>query len=198
MKRHILKFIFYFLMHPLVNIILRGISGVGKSFLRRMLVYALEKMGKRVHVISKDFMRLMVMDSVGSYKYTKEEEDDMSRRYRNEWLRVSADDSFDVVIVDNTNVKKTEFLTTLTCRGDPNRVVHNVVIQIGDALSNVPRKQGIPQSVIDRMRADMANSDSTVDEYLASGKINCLITCEPKTTIEQGVQGIIDEINDLF
>lgn len=181
-------------MHPLLNIVLRGLSGVGKSMLRQMLYLALRKLGKKVGIISKDEHRLKCVD----YSYSPMEEQETSEWYRNKWIELSARKDVDVTIIDCTNVRRSELLTTLVCRGDPERKIINVLIQIGDFMSDVPRKPRIPKDVIDRMREEMHNSDSTIDELIENGRLKVMLSVEPMTAAENGVQDIINELDEFI
>lgn len=181
-------------MNPLLNIVLRGITGVGKSMLRQMLALALRKLGKKVGIISKDEHRFKIDD----YSYSLKEEQMVSEWYRDKWLEMSARPDVDVTIIDCTNVRRSELLTTLVCRGDPERKIINVLIQIGDFMSDVQRKPKIPLDVIARMREEMHNSESTVDEMIENGRLKVMLSVEPLSTAENGVQDIINELDEFI
>ena len=180
-------------MDQLLVLVLRGISGVGKSFLRKMLKLGLEKMGKKVGVINKDTYRKFLEEREG-YHYTSEEERRVSEWYRQRWEEMSANTFYDVIICDNTNVRSSEISIPLFMR-DPfaGRKMKTVIIQIGDPDSHTDTT--IPKHIVERMRSDMKNSEVVVDDALARGDAT-LIEIPPKSAIESRVQNLIEECYD--
>lgn len=188
-------FILFFFrkMDQLLVLVLRGITGVGKSFLRKMLKLGLEKMGKKVGVINKDNYRRFLDEREG-YHYTQEEERRVSEWYRTTWENMSANTFYDVIICDNTNVRSSEISIPLFMR-DPigGRKIKTVIIQIGDPDSST--ESTVPKHIIERMRQDMKVSEKVVDDALARGDAT-LIELPPKSAIETGVSDLIQECYD--
>lgn len=180
-------------MDQLLVLVLRGISGVGKSFLRKMLKLGLEKMGKKVGVINKDNYRKFLDEREG-YHYTQEEERRVSEWYRDTWEEMSGNNYYDVVICDNTNVRSSEISIPLFMRSPIGcRKMKTVIIQIGDPDSTT--ESVVPKHIIERMRKDMKVSEKVVDDALARGDAT-LIEIPPKSAIETGVQDLIQECYD--
>lgn len=181
----------------LLNIILRGISGVGKTFLRKMLELAYRKLGKKVKVINKDEHRVSRRQIVGRYDYTEEEEKETSKWYKKSWILFSSTDcDIDVCISDNTNVRTSELFTTLTTRGNTEKTIKTVVIDVGnwDSITN----SKIGDNVINQMRENMKSSNNALAQAAKQGVINGWIRVPPRTCVEEGIKEIIFIIEKII
>lgn len=167
-------------------IILRGLPGNGKTFLRKMMVLALEKMGKKVQFVSKDVIRTTrSLD----YKFTSEHESKTLEIYRVHWEHWAKTPDLDVLISDNTNIRLDEIKYHFFVKYAKD--VHFVVIQIGDACSDI--RDEIPVEVQARMRSNMVESDVFLSAMLTHD-MGQLVQIEPRTAIEQGIKQLLNEI----
>lgn len=167
-------------------IILRGLPGNGKTFLRKMLVLALEKMGKKVRFVSKDVLRAArSLD----YKFTAKHEAKTLEQYRFHWEHWAKTPDLDVLISDNTNIRLDEIKYHFFVKYAKD--VHFVVIQIGDACSDI--RDEIPVDVQARMRSNMIESDAFLDAMLTH-EMGQLVQVEPRTAIEEGIKELLNNI----
>lgn len=136
-------------MEGITTLVLRGISGVGKTVLRKLLVKVLEKLGKKVKVISKDEYRRFLDEREG-YHYTPSEEINTSRWYRREYKEQANRKDLNYIICDNTHLRESELSIPCTPTG---RVSKIVIIDIGSY--DAPTRSLIPNDIIQRQRKEL-------------------------------------------
>lgn len=149
----------------ILSIVLRGISGVGKTTLRYCLEYVLKKWGKKVAVISKDAYRKHLEETEG-YHYTKEEERRVTEWYRETYRETAKRDDLDYIICDNTHTREEEILIPCTPTGNVEKIV---VVFVGTHASKTDSKVGA--EVIERQRNELEESTPLMIALYARGDI---------------------------
>lgn len=162
-----------FFMSELVTFILRGISGVGKTFIRKALVKACEAMNKDCKVISKDDYR-RYLDKAGGYHYTPKEESGVTNWYTNQMHAMTYKGYFhdykpDLLILDNTHVRSSELMIPFI---HSQRISKYVLINVGNAMSKTYSEIG--DDIIQRQRDQMLESDKLVMELARSGAVQVI------------------------
>lgn len=149
----------------ILSIVLRGISGVGKSVLTHCLERVLDKWGKRVAVISKDAYRRYLNETEG-YHYTKEEERRVTEWYRETYRQTAQRDDLDYIICDNTHTREEEILIPCTPTGNVEKIV---VVFVGTHASRTDSDVGA--EVIERQREELEESTPLMIALYARGDI---------------------------
>lgn len=172
-------------------IILRGISGVGKSFLSKLLKKAIEKIGKKVFEISKDQYRKYLEEREG-YHYTKEEEIKVTNWYVDTFYKAAERDDLDYIICDNTHVRKTELLIPFSTLGNISRYV---VIEVGSPAS--PTNSTIGSEVVERQRKEMTESKPQL-EALYLQDMTDIINIPERSGSPEDADNIIHDIEYII
>lgn len=187
----------------LLQIVLRGISGVGKSTLRKLLTAAFLRKGFKVVVQSKDDIRKEVERSHNSpYNYTEEEERLTSWLYTS---RVHAllhpfkpENEFAdcILICDNTHVNLKQLRESEFCIPDSDFIYYKrVLIEVGtfDSLSSKEHKY---PALIQRQRTQLIDSAVPLHNW-------CKIHYIPQfwindhTAIEDGVADLVSDLIEI-
>lgn len=172
-------------MEGITTLVLRGISGVGKTVLRKLLVKAIEKLGKKVKVISKDEYRKFLDEREG-YHYTPSEEINTSRWYRKAYKQQTKREDIDYIICDNTHLRESELAIPCTPTG---RVSKVVVIELGSYSSAT--RSPIPDDIIQRQRKEMYEDRNAL--FIACMGGVSLIDLEPFEANEGTAEDIIQD-----
>ena len=167
-------------------LILRGLPGNGKTFLRKMLVLACKKRGLKVEFVNKDLIRKDLGGCL--YQFTKANEEEVVETYRRVWCRL-VKKKLDVLISDCTNIKQEELKWHFMINYP--QEVHFTVLQLGDAASDI--RETLPVAVQARMRTDMIESDNFIDAMLTHD-LGQLVCIQPRSAIEGGVGELLNEI----
>ena len=173
-------------MEGITALVLRGISGVGKTVLTKLLRLALESLGKKYKIISKDSYRRYLSERE-SYSYTKEEEENTTKWYMKEFERAAKKDDLDYIICDNTHVRQKELQIPCIPQGNISKIV---VIEVGTPLS--PTDSKIGDDVIKRQRKEMQESEPYV-QYLYNTGITEWFTLNEKEATQKDAEEIIKE-----
>lgn len=187
----------------LLQIVLRGISGVGKTTLRRLLTAAFLQKGYKVIIECKDEIRKEVERSRGTpYSYTPEEEQMVSYLYSS---RIHAllhpfnpDGPFAnaIVICDNTHVNLKQLRESQFCIPENDPVTYKrALIEVGsyDSLSS---KNSIYPNIIGRQRVQWVDSSVPLHNW-------CQVHFVPQfwlgdhSAIEDGVYDIVEGLLDI-
>nr|AWU66056.1 MAG: hypothetical protein [Circular ssDNA virus sp.] len=182
----------FFFMEGITTLVLRGISGVGKTVLRKLLEKVLEKLGKRVKVISKDEYRRFLDEREG-YHYTKEEEEKVSEWYRGEYREQAKRKDLQYIICDNTHVRESELLIPCTPTG---RVSKIIIIEVGDIFSE--SKSSIPTAIVERQRKEMDNYETRHTLFRLCCQGASLINIPAFDATEEVAEEIIDDCEKDF
>lgn len=172
-------------MEGITTLVLRGISGVGKTVLRKLLVKVLEKLGKKVKVISKDEYRRFLDEREG-YHYTPSEEINTSRWYRREYKEQANRKDLNYIICDNTHLRESELAIPCTPTG---RVSKIVIIEVG-SYSSATRSL-IHPDIIRRQRKEMYEDRNAL--FIACMKGASLIDLVPFEANERTAEEIIQD-----
>lgn len=175
----------FFFMDGITTLVLRGISGVGKTVLRKLLVKVLEKLGRKVHVISKDEYRRFLDEREG-YHYTPSEELNTSRWYRREYKEQANRKDLNYIICDNTHVRESELAIPCTPTG---RVSKIVIIEVGSY--NSATQSQIPFNVIQRQRRELYDDRNAL--FIACMRGASLINLTPYEADEKTAEEIIQD-----
>nr|QJI53720.1 MAG: hypothetical protein [Cressdnaviricota sp.] len=170
----------------ILSIVLRGISGVGKSVLTHYLERVLHKLGKRVAVISKDAYRTYLNEREG-YHYTKEEERRVTEWYRETYRRTAERDDLDYIICDNTHTREEEVLIPCTLTGNVEKAV---VIFVGNNTSRT--NSSVPEEVIERQRSELEETTPLMINLYAGGAIEWFVI-PPRSSDENVAREMIEE-----
>ena len=187
----------------LLQIVLRGISGVGKTTLRKLLTTAFLQRGYKVVVESKDEIRREVARSRGlPYTYSNEEERMVSFLYSS---RVHAllhphisDGPFQnaILICDNTHVNLKQLRESEFCIDDSSLLNYKrALIEVG-TFDSVSSKSHQYPKIVGRQRIQLVDSAVPLHNW-------CQIHYVPQfwindhTAIEDGVCDIVNELLDI-
>ena len=187
----------------LLQIVLRGISGVGKTTLRKLLASAFLKKGYKVIVESKDEIRKEVARSRGrSYTYSQEEESMVSFLYSS---RVHAllhpytpDGPFQnaILICDNTHVNMKQLRESEFCVDDSSLLNYKrALIEVGTYDSMSSKAYSDPK-VVGRQRLQLVDSAVPLHNW-------CQVHYVPQfwindhTAIEDGIYDLVEELLDV-
>ena len=187
----------------LLQIVLRGISGVGKTTLRKLLTTAFLQKGYKVIVESKDEIRKEVSRNRGlPYTYSDEEEQMTSFLYK---TRVHAllnpfknDGPFQnaILICDNTHVNLKQLKESEFCFEDSTLLSYRrALIEVGsyDSLSS---KQNLFPKIIGRQRVQLVDSAVPLHNW-------CKIHYVPQfwindhSAIEDGISELVEQLLDI-
>lgn len=171
-------------MFPLV-VILRGISGVGKTVLRKLLKVALEALDKKVKVISKDDYRRHHMP----WLYTKEQELELANWYDSEYGR-SLTNNYDFIISDTTMCRGSEITIPFKAENLIN-TGKIVVINLGNADSITNSKIG--DEHVARQREVMQKTQYLLDRYETKGYCT-QYHMDARSSVEEGISDIVKEL----
>lgn len=167
------------------SIILRGISGVGKTVLRKILKTCLCALDKKVKVISKDEYRRLHHP----WTYSDLEEKEVSDWYQQEYS-ASLHQGYDFIISDTTFCNRREFRVPFNLTN----VLHTgriMVINIGDGDS--PSNSQIGAEILLKMRQFMKESQPALDDLERHGTVQQYYI-DPRSAIEEGITDIVREI----
>lgn len=187
----------------LLQIVLRGISGVGKTTLRKLLASAFLKKGYKVIVESKDEIRKEVARSrARPYTYSSEEESMVSFLYSS---RVHAllhpytpDGPFQnaILICDNTHVNMKQLRESEFCVDDSSLLNYKrVLIEVGTYDSMSSKAYSDPK-VVGRQRLQLVDSAVPLHNW-------CQVHYVPQfwindhTAIEDGIYDLVEELLDI-
>lgn len=187
----------------LLQIVLRGISGVGKTTLRKLLTAIFLQKGYKVIVESKDEIRQEVARSRKMpYSYSNEEERMVSFLYSS---RVHAllhpftpNGPFNnaILICDNTHVNIRQLRESEFCIDDTSVLTYKrVLIEVGMFSSMSSKAHRYPK-IIARQRMQMVHSDIALHNW-------CQIHYVPQfwindhTAIEDGIYDLVEELLDI-
>ena len=187
----------------LLQIVLRGISGVGKTTLRKLLTTAFIQRGYKVVVESKDEIRREVARSRElPYTYSVEEERMVSFLYSS---RVHAllhphtnDGPFQnaILICDNTHVNMKQLRESELCIDDSSLLNYKrVLIEVG-TFDSVSSKAHQYPKIVDRQRVQLVDSAVPLHNW-------CQIHYVPQfwindhTAIEDGIYDLVEELLDI-
>lgn len=187
----------------LLQIVLRGISGVGKTTLRKLLTTAFLQRGYKVVVECKDEIRREVARSRElPYTYSAEEERMVSFLYSS---RVHAllhphtrDGPFQnaILICDNTHVNMKQLKESEFCIDDNSLLNYKrVLIEVG-TFDSVSSKSHQYPKIVGRQRIQLVDSAVPLHNW-------CQIHYVPQfwindhTAIEDGIYDIVEELLDI-
>lgn len=187
----------------LLQIVLRGISGVGKTTLRRLLTTAFIQRGYKVIVESKDDIRREVARSRElPYAYSAEEERMVSFLYSS---RIHAllhphtnDGPFQnaILICDNTHVNMKQLRESEFCIDDSSLLNYKrVLIEVG-TFDSVSSKAHQYPKIVGRQRVQLVDSAVPLHNW-------CQIHYVPQfwindhTAIEDGIYDLVEELLDI-
>lgn len=187
----------------LLQIVLRGISGVGKTTLRKLLATAFIQRGYKVIVESKDEIRREVARSRElPYTYSTEEERMVSFLYSS---RVHAllhphtnDGPFQnaILICDNTHVNIKQLKESEFCVDDSSLLNYKrVLIEVGTFDSMSSKALQYPK-IVGRQRVQLVDSAVPLHNW-------CQIHYVPQfwindhTAIEDGIYDLVEELLDV-
>lgn len=149
----------------IISLVLRGISGVGKSVLSHLLEEAIKKIGKRVVRVSKDEYREYLREREG-YHYTKEEEERVTEWYRETYRKQSQRTDIDYIICDNTHTRENEIMIPCTPQGNVSKII---VVFVGNSGSITHSTIG--DDIIERQRMELQHSVPKLIELYSRGDI---------------------------
>ena len=166
-------------------IILRGISGVGKTVLRKLLKVALKALDKNVKIISKDDYRKMHQP----WLYTKEQESQLNDWYADEYSK-SIVGNYDYIISDTTMCRGTEFKVPFSTLNIMN-TGRLFIINIGtpDSLTN----SDIGEEHINHQRDIMRQTQPLLDSYEKKGYCHQYYI-DARSSVEEGITDIVKEL----
>lgn len=166
-------------------IILRGISGVGKTVLRKLLKVALKALDKNVKIISKDDYRKHHQP----WLYTKEQESELLEWYDHEYSK-SLHGQYDYIISDTTMCRGSEFKIPFRTTNIIN-TGRLVVINIGtpDSLT----QSDIGADHIQHQRDVMKITQPLLDVYEKKGYCHQYYI-DARSSVEEGITDIVKEI----
>lgn len=187
----------------LLQIVLRGISGVGKTTLRKLLTTIFLQKGYKVIIESKDEIRQEVARSRKMpYSYTSEEEKMVSFLYSS---RVHAllhpytpDGPFQnaILICDNTHVNMKQLRESEFCLDDNSVLTYKrVLIEVG-TYNSMSSKEHRYLKIIDRQRLQLLHSEVALHNW-------CQVHYVPQfwiddhTAIEDGVYDLVEELLNI-
>ena len=187
----------------LLQIVLRGISGVGKTTLRKLLTVAFLQKGYKVIVESKDEIRKEVARSRGlPYTYSEDEERMVSFLYSS---RVHVllnpfknDGPFQnaILICDNTHVNMKQLRESEFCLDDSTLLSYKrVLIEVG-TFDSVSSKSHQYPKIVGRQRIQLVDSAVPLHNW-------CQIHYVPQfwindhTAIEDGIHDLVEELLDI-
>lgn len=187
----------------LLQIVLRGISGVGKTTLRKLLTAIFLQKGYKVIIESKDEIRQEVARSRKMpYSYTSEEEKMVSFLYSS---RVHAllhpytpNGPFQnaILICDNTHVNMKQLRESEFCLDDSSVLTYKrVLIEVG-TYNSMSSKEHRYLKIIDRQRLQLLHSEVALHNW-------CQVHYVPQfwiddhTAIEDGVYDLVEELLNI-
>lgn len=187
----------------LLQIVLRGISGVGKTTLRKLLTAIFLQKGYKVIIESKDEIRQEVARSRKMpYSYTSEEEKMVSFLYSS---RVHAllhpytpNGPFQnaILICDNTHVNMKQLRESEFCLDNSSVLTYKrVLIEVG-TYNSMSSKEHRYLKIIDRQRLQLLHSEVALHNW-------CQVHYVPQfwiddhTAIEDGVYDLVEELLNI-
>lgn len=199
-----------------LHLVLRGISGVGKTTLRNKLVEFFKKHGCLVVVFSKDLIRKELKHILGTqYIYSEKQEKMCRSLYRMRLLSFFkkpygkfADPAQRVVVIsDCTNVsldalhdscfywepKEAQFYHDLL------KNTRQVLVEVGNGLSDSrASRPGTNKAVIMRQALAMLNSDQAVKHWTLHTRGLPLFSVPAHSSLEQGVEEMGEQLLGYF
>ena len=187
----------------LLQIVLRGISGVGKTTLRKLLTTAFLQRGYKVIIESKDEIRQEVARSRKiPYSYSNEEERMVSFLYSS---RVHAllhpftpNGPFNnaILICDNTHVNMNQLRESEFCIDDSSLLTYKrVLIEVGMFSSRSSKSHRYPK-IIARQRMQMVHSDIALHNWCQAHYVP-QFWIDDHTAIEDGVHDLVESLLDI-
>ena len=187
----------------LLQIVLRGISGVGKTTLRKLLTAIFLQKGYKVVVESKDEIRQEVARSRKiPYSYSSEEERMVSFLYSS---RVHAllhpftpNGPFNnaILICDNTHVNIRQLRESEFCVDDSSVLTYKrVLIEVGMFSSMSSKSHRYPK-IIARQRMQMVHSDIALHNWCQAHYV-AQFWIDDHTAIEDGVHDLVESLLDI-
>lgn len=190
-----------------LQIVLRGISGVGKTTLRKMLASAFISKGYKVIVESKDEIRKEVARTSGMpYVYSEQQEKLTSWLYQS---RVHAllhpfekkgPFSNAVLICDNTHVnmkqlQESEFCTLFDPKDNKPKRYQRVLIEIGSFDSFSSKSYAFPK-IVARQRVQWVDSSVPLHNWCQTHYIP-QFWLNDHTAIEDGISDIVESLLEI-
>lgn len=182
----------------MLQIVLRGISGVGKTTLREMLASAFISRKIPVIIQSKDEIRQEISRSRGEpYTFTAANERLASWIYTSRihaLLHPFTETSFSdcVLICDNTHVNPKQLHESewLTDEYDPN--IKRALIEIGDPRSRSSKEHTSPE-VIERQRSEMMHSNLELHNWCQAHYIP-QHWLPDHSALEDGIKELVEQL----
>lgn len=186
-----------------LQIVLRGISGVGKTTLRKLLTAIFLQKGYKVVVESKDEIRQEVARSRKMpYSYSDEEEKMVSFLYSS---RVHAllhpftpNGPFNnaILICDNTHVNIRQLRESEFCIDDSSVLTYKrVLIEVGRFSSMSSKSHRYPK-IVARQRMQMVHSDIALHNWCQAHYVP-QFWIDDHTAIEDGVYDLVESLLDI-
>ena len=187
----------------LLQIVLRGISGVGKTTLRKLLTAIFLQKGYKVIIESKDEIRQEVArNRKMPYSYSNEEEKMVSFLYSS---RVHAllhpftpNGPFNnaILICDNTHVNIRQLRESEFCIDDSSVLTYKrALIEVGMFSSMSSKSHRYPK-IVARQRMQMAHSDIALHNWCQAHYVP-QFWIDDHTAIEDGVQDLVESLLDI-
>ena len=187
----------------LLQIVLRGISGVGKTTLRKLLTAIFLQKGYKVIIESKDEIRQEVARSRKiPYSYSNDEEKMVSFLYSS---RVHAllhpftpNGPFNnaILICDNTHVNMNQLKESEFCLDDSSVLTYKrVLIEVGTYNSMSSKEYRYPK-IIGRQRLQLLHSDIALHNWCQAHYVP-QFWIDDHTAIEDGVHELVESLLDI-
>lgn len=182
----------------MLQIVLRGISGVGKTTLREMLATAFISRQIPTVTQSKDEIRREIGRSVGEpYQFTEKNEQLASYIYTSRihaLLHPLNKTSFSncVLICDNTHVNPKQLRESEFLSDEYNPNVKRVLIEIGTPYSKSSRETLIP-NIVKRQREQMEKSSVELHNWCQIHYIP-QYNLDDHSALENGVKEIVEQL----
>lgn len=187
----------------LLQIVLRGISGVGKTTLRKLLATAFLQRGYKVVVESKDEIRQEVARSRKiPYSYSNEEERMVSFLYAS---RVHAllhpftpNGPFEnaILICDNTHVNMGQLKESEFCLEDSSLLTYKrALVEVGTYNSMSSKEYRYPK-IIGRQRLQLLHSEVALHNWCQAHYVP-QFWIDDHTAIEDGVHELVKSLLEI-
>lgn len=190
-----------------LQVILRGISGVGKSTIRRMISDFFVSKGVTVVILSKDDIREESARNFGTtYTYSPKAEAMTSYIYTsrlNALFSCIRDNEFKdcVLICDNTHVNLRQLAESglaippheVPLLMEPNRPYARALIEVGSEESVSAKEYAVGNFIISRQRTEMAESKEILHEWCCDKGIP-MFYIGARKAIEDGLGDLLDQL----
>ena len=182
----------------MLQIVLRGISGVGKTTLRKMLATAFISRQIPTTVQSKDEIRHEIERTTGlPYQFSEQNERLASYVYASRvhaLLHPSNKTSFSecVLICDNTHVNPKQLRESEFLIDDYNPNVKRVLIEVGNPYSK-STKESLNPDVIKRQRTQMEKSNVELHNWC---KVHYIpeYNLSEHSALEDGIKELVEQL----